>query len=262
MQPMPARLVGLAFALAFALVPSSRVAAQTTPASPTRLECVADVYPPYTLESGGVVSGIGADLLVEAGRRAGVDIVVKLLPFARIENELKRGAASHVACAYAFSKTPEREAYMLFGTVPQSVTRYVLYAKSNKGGAYTGVNALQGARIGVRLAFRLPDAIKQMGEVGSLTLDAVNDDELNFRKLALGRLDFVLTNQDVGESMIRRLQLTDVHALRPAVAEFPTYVVFNKALEQAPAWRNAIDRGLQAVRTDRSEQRIREQYLR
>jgi polar amino acid transport system substrate-binding protein len=215
----------------------------------SHLDCVADVYPPYTVETGGVVSGLGADLLVEAGRRTGLDIVVKILPFARIENELKRAGASSVACAYAFSRTPEREAYMLFSNVPLSVTSYVLYARTGKThGVYAGVQALQGTRIGVRLAFRVPDALKQAAERGELTLEPVNDDELNFRKLALGRLDYVLINQDVGETLLRRLQLSDIKAMRPAVAEFPTYVVFNKGLEQAVAWRNAVDRGILATR--------------
>ena len=72
----------------------------------------------------------------------------------------------------------------------------------------------------------------------------------------------MLTNQDVGETMVRRLQLADIKALRPAVEEFPTFVVFNKGLENAVAWRNAVDKGMQAVRGSRTEQRIREHYLR
>lgn len=229
----------------------------------TRLECVGDVYPPFTQEIDGVVSGLGADLLVEAGRRAGLDIVIKILPFARIENELKRGAASTVACAYAFSRTPEREAYMLFGNVPQGITRYVLYAKASKAGsAYAGVEALRGARIGVRLAFRVPESIKQAVARGDVKLESVYDDELNFRKLSLGRLDYVLANQDVGDAMQRRLQLSDIKALKPAVTEFPTFVVFNKGLEQATGWRDALDKGMQSLHGTKVEQQLRDAYLR
>lgn len=245
------------------LLASGSAAAAAQTGNLPHLGCVADVYPPFTLQSGGVVSGLAVDTLVEAGKRAGLDITVKVLPFARIDNELKRGAASGVACAYAFSRTPERENYMLFGSVPVSVTSYVLYAKAARSNvAYTGMDALQGARIGVRLAFRVPEAIKQAAERGDITLETVNDDEFNFRKLKLGRVDYVLTNQDVGETMLRRLQLADVKALRPAVEEFPTFVVFNKGLENAAAWRDALDKGMQAVRGTRAEQRIRELYLR
>ena len=43
--------------------------AQVVAAAPQHLECFADVYPPYTRERDGVVSGIAVDLLKEAGRR-------------------------------------------------------------------------------------------------------------------------------------------------------------------------------------------------
>lgn len=231
--------------------------------SVNRLECVASVYPPHTFAKAGVISGIGADMLVEAGRQVGLDVTIKILPFARIENELKRGVASTVACAYAFSKTPEREAYMLFGNVPQSISKYVLFAKVAKGtGTYTGVASLKNSRIGVRFAFRVPGSIQQAADRGELTLDSVNDDEFNFRKLGLGRVDYVLTNDDVGETMLRRLSLDDVQELRPAVTELPVYVVFNKSMPRAVAWRDAIDKGLLAVRAGRMEQRIRAEYLR
>ena len=244
------------------LLASQWSVAQDAAMTPHHLDCFADVYPPYTVQREGGVSGIAVDLLQEAGRRVGLDVTVKVLPFARITNELKRGAASPVACAYAFSRTTERELTMLFGTVPASTTRYVLYAKSGVGNSYTGAAALRGARIGVRLAFRVPEAIKQAAERGELTLETVNNDEFNFRKLGLGRVDYVLTNEDVGETMILRLKLEDTHALRPAVEEFATYMVFNKAMEQAPALRNALDKGMQAVRADDTEKRIRAQYLR
>ena len=256
-HPWAIRCAGWAVVL---LTCQSSFAQNITAAAP-HLDCYADVYPPYTLQREGVVSGIAVDLLKEAGRRVGLDVTVKVMPFARIVNELKRGAASPVVCAYAFSQTSEREVSMLFGTVPVSTTRYVLYAKSDARSAYTGVVALQGARIGVRLAFRVPAAIQQAAERGSLSLETVNDDEFNFRKLGLGRLDYVLTNEDVGETMIQRLKMDDVHVLRPAVEEFATYMVFNKALEQAPALRNALDKGMRAVRADGTEQRIRAHYL-
>lgn len=231
--------------------------------SATRLECAAAVYPPYTYDDGGVISGIAVDLLTQAGRLNGLEIVLKILPFARIEAELKRGAASSVACAYAFGRTPERESYMLFTTVPLALTDYTLYAKAPRSSvAYTGVEALKGARIGVRSAFRVPDELLQAAQRGELELDYAREDELNFRKLERDRVDYVLANQDVGTTMIRRLSLAAVKAVQPAVQEFPTFVVFNKALPLAPQWRAALDKGLLTLRTNQTERRIREQYLR
>lgn len=229
----------------------------------TRLECVAAVYPPYTYDDAGVISGIAVDLLKEAGRLSGLEIAMKIMPFARIEAELKRGAASSVACAYAFSHTAERDAYMLFATVPLAMTDYTLYAKAPRSGvAYTGVEALKGARIGVRSAFRVPDELLQAAQRGELELDYAREDELSFRKLERDRVDYVLANQDVGTTMIRRLSLPMVKAVQPPVMEFPTFIVFSKSQPLAPLWRAAIDKGLAALRANQTERRIREQYLR
>ena len=227
------------------------------------LECVAASYPPFTDEKDGVVTGLGVELLKEAGRRSGLEIVVKILPFARIEAELKRGAESTVACAYAFSQTVEREAYMLFTTVPLATTAYTLYAKAPRGAApYTGTGALKGARIGVRTAFVVPEALARAAARGELSLDYGREDELNFRKLALNRVDYVLANHDVGVTMIRRLALADVRAVQPPVSEFPTFIVLNKSLALAGPWRDAIDKGLALLRAGPFERQLREQYLR
>ena len=90
----------------------------------------------------------------------------------------------------------------------------------------------------------------------------MNDDEFNFRKLALNRVDYVLTNEDVGATQIRRLGLTDISSLHPAVMELPTYIVFRTGYPQAAAVQKALDRGLLAVRANQTEQRLRDQYLR
>lgn len=246
-----------------ALLLAGSALAQTLPSTEHHLECVAAVYPPYTYDEGGVVSGIAVDLLKEAGRRQGLEIVVKTLPFARIEAELRRGAESSIACAYAFSQTAEREAYMLFTTVPLAMTAYTLYAKPPRANRpYTGTDALKGARIGMRTAFVVPEALVRAAARGELTLDYVREDELNFRKLDLDRLDYVLANQDVGSTMIRRLALAHVRAVQPPVSEFPTFIVLNKSLALAARWRDAIDKGLLLLRAGPSERQIREQYLR
>lgn len=255
------KVFALALACLFACVLAGPAAAQTLDAH--HLECVAAVYPPFTDEKNGVVSGLGVDLLKEAGRRSGLEIIVKTLPFARIEAELKRGTESTVACAYAFGRTAVREAYMLFTTVPLATTAYLLYAKAPRSAvAYTGTDALKGARIGVRTAFVVPDVLARAAARGELTLDYGREDELNFRKLALDRLDYVLANQDVGSTMIRRLALAEVHAVQPPVSEFPTFIVLKKSLALAVPWRDAIDKGLASLRTGPFERQIREQYLR
>jgi polar amino acid transport system substrate-binding protein len=231
----------------------------------TRIECVSDIYTPYVMAgpTEGEVTGIDAELLVAAGAHAGLTIVPRIMPWARVEAELRKGVDSRIDCAFAFSRTVPREAYMVFGTVPLKITQFSLFAKGARGRApYLGTAQLAGSRIGVRAAFRVPDALKAAAEQGEVVLETVNDDEFNFRKLALNRVDYVLTNEDVGATQIRRLGLTDISSLHPAVMELPTYIVFRTGYPQAAAVQIALDRGLLAVRANQTEQRLRDQYLR
>jgi polar amino acid transport system substrate-binding protein len=230
-----------------------------------RIECVSDVYTPYVMAgpAEGEVTGIDAELLMAAGRHAGLTIVPRIMPWARVEAELRKGADSRIDCAFAFSRTAAREAYMVFGAVPLKVTQFALFAKGERGlTPYLEVGQLTGSRIGVRAAFRVPDELQAAAKRGDLALESVTDDEFNFRKLMLNRVDYVLTNQDVGATQIRRLGLTDIHSLRPAVMELPTFIVLRTGYPQAAALQKALDKGLLSARADQTEQRLREQYLR
>jgi polar amino acid transport system substrate-binding protein len=231
----------------------------------TRIECVSDIYTPYVIAgpAEGEVTGIDAELLVAAGQHAGLTIVPRIMPWARVEAELRKGAESRIDCAFAFSRTAPREAYMVFGTVPLKITQFTLFAKGARGRApYLGTAQLTGSRIGVRAAFRVPDALKAAAEQGDVVLETVNDDEFNFRKLALNRVVYVLTNEDVGATQIRRLGLTDINSLRPAVMELPTYIVLRTGYPRAAAVQKALDKGLLMVRANQTEQRLHDQYLR
>ncbi|MDZ7937560.1 MAG: transporter substrate-binding domain-containing protein [Rhodoferax sp.] len=231
----------------------------------TRIECVSDIYTPYVMAgpAEGEVTGIDAELLVAAGLHAGLTIVPRIMPWARVEAELRKGADSRIDCAFAFSRTVPREAYMVFGAVPLKVTQFTLFAKGARGRApYLGPAQLTGSRIGVRAAFRVPDDLQAAASRGEVTLETVTDDEFNFRKLVLNRVDYVLTNQDVGATQIHRLGLTGIHSLSPAVMELPTYIVLRTGYPQAAALQKALDKGLLAARAGQTEQRLRDQYLR
>ncbi len=225
------------------------------------LECVGDLYPPYTIEKAGVVSGLGPQLLQAAGKLGGLDITVQILPHARIELELQRGAASLVLCALAFSHTPGREEFMRFTQLPLYTTRYTLYAKSPRRlTPYSHIDALKGARLGVRLGFRLPETLGIAVKQKTIALDTAANDELNFRKLALGRVDYVLTAEEVGASILRTMGNPDIQAMKPPLAELPVYVVFNRARPEAESMETALSKGLAALRGSANEQRIRLQY--
>lgn len=234
-------------------------AAGCVQALPVReITCYSTFFPPWVLQNGLTISGMDVDVVAEAGRRAGVAVKFQLLPWVRLENELRRGAASDVECAFAYSSNEARKQYMDFMQVPVKVTMYTLFAKRGRFGA--DLAELKGKTIGLRRGFIVPGTFEEMRKHQELTVQETDSDASNFRKLALDRIDGIITNAEVGKNMIAQLQLEDVVALEPPIVQTPTFLVFNKGknLTQLAA---AFDKALLEMQADGSVNQIRAKYL-
>lgn len=221
--------------------------------------CYSDVFAPYVTTEGSTVRGIDVDTIAEAGRRVGIKVQFKLLPRLRLERELALGADSPVECAFAYTLTKPREAYMDFTTVPVKLTELVLFAHRDSFDAFHGFEAFKGKRIGIRRGFKIPPALATLVDQGSIKLQEVNADLQNFEKLKLGRLDAVLSNHEVGDETLRQMGATGLVALSPAVLVTPTYLVFNRAKNQT-ALIPLFDRGLKSAMDDGTYKKIKARY--
>lgn len=235
-----------------------------TPASealPARLVCHDDVFVPYFMLNQGHIEGLNVDILREVATRLGIAIEFRVLPWRRLENELAKPQGS-VDCAFAMSRTPQREQYLEFGKVPLQPTEYALFVRQPEGTAagVTKLDDLAGKVIGVRAGFRLPEAIATGAAQGRWTLAEVPTDTANFQKLALRRIDAVLANSSVGLYTLKQLKLSDIRRLTPPLTRFDTYIVFRKNAS-SPALAAAFDRELKRMRQDGTFARISAAYL-
>lgn len=226
----------------------------------TPITCYSDRFAPFVITQGERVTGVDVDALVEAGRRAGLAVTVSLLPWVRLEGELRRGLASEVDCAFAYTYSEPRSAYMDFVRAPLKVTTYTLFVRRDRASELRSLKELRGATIGMRRGFRVPGEFELMRLAGDLKVDEVDNDEANFLKLSAGRVDGVMTNSDVGQALIRDFKLANVVAVRPAITVVPTYVVFNKA-KNLRHWVAPLEEALGTMRSDGSYDRIRRLYL-
>ena len=60
--------------------------------------------------------------------------------------------------------------------------------------------------------------------------EVVKTDELNFRKLAKGRLDYVVTSYSNGINLLRKMKLSDEisHLASPVIKEDNLYIIFSR----------------------------------
>lgn len=223
------------------------------------LTCYCDVFPPYVIDRAGELAGIDVDTVAEAGRRAGIAISFRRLPWERLKQEMARGRDSEVTCAFAFTRTPEREPLMRFGTVPLHMTSYALFVPEQDRGTRS-LPDLIGKAIGVRRGFRLPAALESGVREKLFRIEEVDTDEVNFRKLQAGRIAAVLTNPEVGQYVLRTLDLRGVRALDDTLMSTPTYLVFVKDKPTAGVL-GKLDQALRTMQNDGSWRTIRAKYV-
>src|SRR5450830_1200408 len=233
-------------------------------ALPARLVCHDDIFVPYVMLNQGHIEGLNVDILREAATRLGIAIEFRVMPWRRLENELAKPQGS-VDCAFAMSRTPQREQYLEFGKTPLQPTEYALFVRQPEttaaaAPAVTKLDDLAGKVIGVRAGFRLPEAIATGAAQGRWTLAEVPTDTANFQKLALRRIDAVLADSSVGLYTLKQLKLADIRRLVPPLVRFDTYLVFRKNAA-SPALAAAFDRELKRMRQDGTFAHISAAYL-
>ncbi|MGP4843450.1 substrate-binding periplasmic protein [Marinobacter sp. 1Y8] len=194
------------------------------------LTCFSAVYPPYVIENGGL-TGIDVDVVREVGKRLGIDITIRLEPWKRLEEALAAGLRD---CVFSYFKTEPRKAYALYTSVPLHITPYTLFVRTDKKPVTGKLQDLFGKTIGVNRGFQTTPEFESAKRLGQIKVIEVGKDEQSMRMLALGRVNAVLTNDDVGRYMIRKLGLEDIEPLMPPMSITPAYLVLRKTPDLEP----------------------------
>nr|WP_315490208.1 transporter substrate-binding domain-containing protein [uncultured Rhodoferax sp.] len=234
--------------------------ANTSWAATRTITCYSDVFAPFVTLEGSDIRGIDVDAIAEAGRRVGIKVNFQILPWVRLERDISLGASSEVECAFAYTMTDQRKAYMEFTTVPVKLTELSIFARRGSFENFRGLEDLKGKTVGIRRGFKMPPVMQTMLDQGNIRLEEVNTDLQNFEKLSRDRIQAILSNREVGLETLEVLGNTDIVALAPSVQVTPTYLVFNKAKGLADLV-PLFDKGFKAIVADGTYRKIRARYL-
>ncbi len=183
-------------ACCYAAVPGAARAAQP-------LVLAFDELRPWKTYGNGEYGGAYTEIVRELSRRTGQQLVISSCPLKRCLFMLEHGSADIII---GLRDTPERRRYLHFLHTPyrSSSSDKVFYVQEGRGDSIRGYADLARLRIGTKLG---AEYLQQFDRDTSLQKDAVADMEINFRKLALGRLDAVLIPEDQGEALLAQLRL-------------------------------------------------------
>ncbi|CAH0535981.1 substrate-binding periplasmic protein [Vibrio marisflavi] len=150
-----------------------------------------------TLKNDGYVSQI----IVEAFAEEGYDVELIYMPWKRAMEEAKQG---RVDGTFLWGKSEERSKHFSY-TAPVVTLTNVLFQRTDNPITWNKPEELKAYKIGGIDGFSY--GIEKWEEQGFIKLERIFVAENNYKKLALGRLDFVIEDRDVGMAIIHRIGL-------------------------------------------------------
>lgn len=211
-------------------------------------------YPPYfspALPNDGVVAAITRAALAKRG----YSLQLHYRPWARLMAEVHSGQFDGVMAVWY---QPERADYLQY-SAPLVNTVIGFYARHDKPLEVAKLAALKPYVIGVVRGYKNPDAF----DAAKLQVDPANDDLTNLKKLAAGRLDLVLIDKVLANSLLPALssaQVAKIHWQDPPVAVMPLYVGFTRGRPDSANLTAEFNRGLLALHKSGEFAKLLQQY--
>lgn len=176
-----------------------------------KLRIVTEPWAPYVYQDGETMRGLDFETTVIVFQRLGIEVQWQFLPWKRCLAMLDQGQADG---ALDIFHSHARENVLLYPSEPLSEVELVLFYANERPHPAQSLDALQGLTVGTSPGYLYGTAFD---ESGLFKREPAPSHEANFGKLALGRVDLVITDRRVGQHVIRQLGLEDQISQAPLI---------------------------------------------
>ncbi|BBH43951.1 substrate-binding periplasmic protein [Pseudomonas sp. KU43P] len=184
-----------------------------------RLRLVSDDWAPYIYQEGGEPKGIDYEVTREVFKRLGVEVEWQFMPWKRCLAMIEQGQADGVMDIF---KVDARTAYMIYPLEPMSDAEFVLYQANRRRHVIHQLSDLNGLTVGTSPGYAYGPEFQ---EASGFRRESAPSHEANFGKLALGRIDLLITDRMVGRFLRRQLGLEQqVEELPLVISRQPQYL--------------------------------------
>lgn len=184
-----------------------------------RLRIVSDDWAPYIYQENGQPRGMHYEISNEIFKRMGLDVQWIFLPWKRCLAMAEQGLADGVMGVF---KLPEREAYLIYPQEPLSQVEFVLFQSRARPHTVTRLEDLAGLTVGTSPGYNYSPAFNT---AESFKRESGPSHTSNFGKLALGRIDLLITDRHVGHYLLQHLGLErQIEALPLVIHSQPQYL--------------------------------------
>lgn len=201
--------VCLAVLAAILLTPVGQPAARADTDADS-LVFVTQHFPPYSTAERfgdeGLAGGPVADIIGQACQRMKVHCVVRRLPWARAQQQVRDGRADGI---FLIGRSPEREAWLHF-CPPLVQVEYGFFVRSDNPLQYAGPKDVAGYSVSVYGPSLASEILAGLAGRVPIVQDVSQDNEAGFLKLAQGRIDAVFGSKDNGMAVLADLRIANL----------------------------------------------------
>ena len=196
-------------------------------------------YAPYMYEKGGNILGIYPVLIKKIFDEIGVKYKIVAYPWKRVKKLSEEGKI----IGGGFLKTEERLKIYKFSDAIFS-EKIAVFVQKEKSFKYEKVSDLSGKRIAVKRGFSYGDDFDKIRKQSLFDVIETSSDKSSFSMLKLGRVDAVLTDEEIGKILLKEIGIEDkILKLPNPLSKNKVYLVVKKDgkfLDLIPKINNAI----------------------
>ena len=215
-----------------------------------------DNFPPFAYNADGKLTGVDIDVVNEMAKRIGINVRIKIFPWARLMDSVQKGS---IDGGFAAFETEARKNFCLY-TEPLHYEEYYLFVKKGNEFSYSGISDLYGKKVGKDRGVFVNEEFEHAAKKGKFILEEINDmSMLNIKKLNIGRLDAAIG--DLG-AMLYYAKLSGVEKniipLSPINEKTAAYLVLSKnsQLKNKTEMQKKMQSALKEIREDGTWQKI------
>ncbi len=210
------------------------------------------------------ITGIFPDLFAEISQRTGLEIRIKLYPFARGYQYLKTGRVDGITALYY---TKEREQYAIYSELPLVTLQDMIFVKKGRKFEFHTIRDLYGKTLGKMRGWHVSnDELRRAIEDRKIGIDEGNTYSQNLLKLITGRTDgFIGTNYQTLAAAKKMGVADQISMLETPVAdELKTFCAISKKspkITDQSAFMHQLDAAFKDIRADGAYEKILSKYL-
>ncbi len=192
-------------------------------------------------------NGIASRIVTQAFALEGIKVEYGYFPWARSYEFAKTGEWDGT---FLWFDTSERRQFFHISE-PVLDIEYVFFHLKRHAFDWNKIDDLKGKKIGATLKYSYGEDFKRAEEAGSIDVERVSADELNFKKLLKGRIHIFPNERESGYALLRKLFTPEQVALfthhpLPVRAD-PHHVLFPKSLARSEQMVARFNRGLKRL---------------